>query len=226
MPQRPNPVNRATQPLRPLRTLAEASDNQGAKWGVSDFGTLSPFDSKPVATDFLGLLVASRTNSACRGPFVDSRGVYRAVAPDAPDSLVLAQQLKDHLWDGRLGSGACHPAGARRAAGSAASVGRPAASAARAGKQRGLFPSASAAHGLSDVPAEGLADRIGRDRVGRQAVQQTGERDGAVLESAGRGIDLVTAGCLAVARRSLATVLVHPPRLPKGRLKCHGPFGG
>ncbi len=30
------------------------SHNQGAKWGVSMCGTLSPFDSQPAKNDFLG----------------------------------------------------------------------------------------------------------------------------------------------------------------------------
>ncbi len=46
--------NRPHPPLNACRKIADRSDNQGAKWGVSMFGTLSPFESQPARSHFLG----------------------------------------------------------------------------------------------------------------------------------------------------------------------------
>jgi len=93
----------------------------------------------------------------------------------------------------------------------------------RAGQQCGILPNPPPSHGLPDVSAEGLADRVWRYRISGQAVQQTREGNGAILEPAGRGVDPGVTRPVAVAGRPLGTVLEHPPSLQQGRLNCHGP---
>ena len=74
--------NRPPRPRPATRTIAGPSDNQGAKWGVSNFGTLSPFDSQPRSSDFLGLSAKTRTVVAHLGP--------RAARPRARATAALA----------------------------------------------------------------------------------------------------------------------------------------
>ena len=98
-------------------------------------------------------------------------------------------------------------------------------SAARAGQQRGILPAPSSSHGLPDVSAKGLADRIGRHGIGRQTVQQTREGHRAVLECAGGRVDPVAPSAMALAGRAMGPVLEHPTSVFQTRLICHGPAG-
>ncbi len=62
--------NRPHRPLHGFGMAALSSHNQHAKWGVSKFGTLSPFESQPPRSDFLGPTAKCRNDV---GTFVRRR---------------------------------------------------------------------------------------------------------------------------------------------------------
>ena len=63
------------------------------------------------------------------------------------------------------------------------------------------------------LPGQRLADRVGRNRGGRQAVQQAREGDGTVLAGGGDRTDPEPAGRLDQSRRPMAALLGQPTRV-------------
>jgi len=128
--------------------------------------------------------------------------------PQTPAAAALARAAGG-LAVGREGRAGDRVAlGARRAArGRAAGDGPAAASASRAEPERRLLHPPPGAHGLPDVSRQRLADRLGRDRGGRQAVQQAGEGHRAVLDRGGHRADPVPASHMAQRGRAVASLL-------------------
>ncbi len=67
------------------------------KWGVSNFGTLSPFESKLAKSDFLGPTARSQTNAAHLGPSLRLNESGRLAQESTGKDEVIAEISEAHL---------------------------------------------------------------------------------------------------------------------------------
>lgn len=139
-----------------------------------------------------------------------AKAVYGAGTTEAAQ---WAERLEALLWDGKVKRVIQELSAQAQKLSSPHRIRSARKPASGAGEQRRVLHDARRAHELPGVPSPRLADRLGRDRGGGEAVQQANQRHRAVLVDRRRRGDPGPARAAAEPRRPLVTLLGKPPRI-------------